>query len=58
MPCFVSLCALLAAGLVALRLARPPGANPDFLSRDYGLLVAGAACLIGLGAGVVMASRR
>lgn len=54
----VALCALVAAGLVALRFARPPGANPDFLSRDYGLVVAAAACAIGLAAGVTMASRR
>lgn len=54
----VALCGLLCTALVGLRLARPPGPEPDFLSRDYGLIVAFAACVIGVGAGVTMASRR
>lgn len=54
----VVVCALLAAALVAYRTARPPGAFPDFLSRDYGLLVSAAGCLLGIGAGTVLAARR
>lgn len=54
----VALCATLATGLVALRFARPPGPNPDFLSRDYGLVAAVAACAIGIVAGAIMAARR
>ncbi len=54
----VSLCSLLGGALVAFRIARPPGAAPDFLSRDIGLLVAAVGCAMGIVAGAAMAARR
>jgi len=49
----VMLCAAVTFVLVSLRLVRPP--HPaEFLSRDYGLFIAVAASLIGLGAGMAM----
>lgn len=54
----VALCAVLAGVLVAYRIARPPGPAPDFLSRDFGLVVAGLACIAGVVAGAAMAARR
>ena len=54
----VATCAVLAGLLVVSRIARPPGTAPDFLSRDYGLVVAGLACIAGTVAGAAMAQRR
>lgn len=54
----VAVCAVFAGVLVAYRIARPPGPSPDFLSRDYGLVVAGLACIAGAVAGAAMAQRR
>lgn len=53
----VVLCALLAAGLVAFRLFRPPE-PADLLTRDYGLLVALIAAAVGMVAGFAQAARR
>ena len=53
----VVLCALLAAGLVAFRLFRPPE-PADLLTRDYGLLVALIAAAAGMVAGFAQAARR
>lgn len=53
----VVLCALLAGALVAFRLIRPPE-PADLLTRDYGLLVAIIAAVVGIVAGVAQAARR
>lgn len=54
----VAACAVLAGLLVVDRIVHPPGPTPDFLSRDYGLVVAGLACIAGAVAGAAMAARR
>lgn len=54
----VAMSALVAGAMVAYRIAQPPGATPDFLSRDIGLAVAIAGCAVGVAAGLAMAARR
>lgn len=50
-------CALLAGGLIAYRLFKPPE-PADFLTRDVGLFFAIAAAAIGVAAGFAQAARR
>ncbi len=49
----VMLCATVCTLLVGLRLVRPPY-PAEFLSRDYGIFLAIAAAVIGVGAGLAM----
>ncbi len=49
--------ALMAGGLVAFRLLKPPE-PADFLTRDFGLFVSLAAAALGVAAGFAQATRR
>ncbi len=44
--------------IVAYRIAQPPGPTPDFMSRDFGILIAIAGCVVGCGASLAVAARR
>lgn len=48
---------LVAAGLVAFRLFKPPE-PADFLTRDFGLFTALVAAAVGLAAGIAQATQR
>ena len=54
---FVAGAALVAAGLVAFRLFRPPE-PADFLTRDFGLFISIVAAALGVAAGFAQAAQR
>jgi hypothetical protein len=53
----IAACALIAGGLAAFRLFRPPE-PADFLARDFGLFLAIAVAFVGVAAGLAQASRQ